>query len=83
MCFLGIQKNLKNLNQDITSTRQKISNFSAEQLALKKKQDARAFALLKAISQYQTSQSTANLADYPRLAAALREKSLKEKSEIK
>lgn len=82
MCFLGLQKNLKNLNQDIKSTRQKISNFSAEQLALKKKQDARAFALLKAISQYQTSQSTANLADYPRLAAALKEKYLK-KTEVK
>lgn len=62
MCNLGIQKIL---------SQQKTSKLSAEQLALKKKNDKRAFALLKAIAATQTA-PTQDLSAYPHLAAALR-----------
>lgn len=64
MCFLGQQKFL------MEPSRQKISSFSPEQLALKKKNDRRALALLKALAPFQTAPST-NLSAYPTLAKHL------------
>lgn len=45
-------------------------SLTPSQLSLKKKNDARAFALLRALSQYQTAPS-ANLTEYPHLQALL------------
>lgn len=64
MCFLGQQKFL------MEPSRQKISNLSPEQLALKKKNDKRALALLKALAPFQTAPS-ADLSAYPTLAKHL------------
>ncbi len=71
MCFLGQQKFLEKL-----SLRKKISEISPEQAALKKKNDARAFALLRILSSHQTA-PTADLSAYPVLAKYLTEKKSK------
>lgn len=68
MCFLGQQKYLGQMG-----LRQKIFDLSPDQLALKKKNDARAFALLKALSAHQISPSR-DLSAYPALRAALEAK---------
>lgn len=64
MCNLGIQKTFSQLMIS--------KSLSPEQLALKKKNDQRAFALLKAIAATQIS-SSQDLSSYPRLASALSE----------
>lgn len=64
MCNLGIQKTFSQLMIS--------KSLSPEQLALKKKNDQRAFALLKAIAATQIS-SSQDLSAYPRLASALSE----------
>ena len=68
MCNLGIQRNF---SQQMISR-----NLSEAQLALKKKNDARAFALLKALAQSQVVPSP-DLTKYPVLKAALNERSRK------
>ena len=65
MCFLGQQKYLA------VGSQQKISSLTPEQLALKKKNDKRAFALLKALASHQVS-SSRDLSGYPVLANALK-----------
>lgn len=64
MCFLGQQKFL------MEPLRQKISSLPEDQLALKKKNDKRAIALLKALAPFQTAPS-ADLVAYPTLAKHL------------
>lgn len=71
MCFLGQQKFL------MEPSRQKISNLAPEQLALKKKNDKRALALLKALASFQTAPS-ADLSAYPTLAKRLNSASAKQ-----
>ena len=66
MCNLGIQRNF---SQQMISR-----NLSEAQLALKKKNDARAFAILKALAASQISPSP-DLSLYPVLKAALNERS--------
>ena len=61
MCNLGIQKHF---------SQQKISEHH---LALKKKNDQRAFALLKVLAASQTTPSQ-NLSEYPVLQAAIAKK---------
>lgn len=61
MCNLGIQLHFSQ------------QQISREQLALKKKNDSRAFALLKAIAATQTSCSS-DLSDYPALKKAIEER---------
>lgn len=74
MCFLAQQKHFKlALPIPAGDSRQKISNLDAERAALKKKNDQRAFALLKALAKHQvTPPSSLHL--YPRLQKALAEK---------
>lgn len=59
MCNLGIQKQFS------------LQKISEEQLALKKKNDMKAFALLKAIAASQTVPSP-DLSNYPTLAKYLK-----------
>jgi hypothetical protein len=67
MCNLSQQKFL---GVPVGNSRQKISNFSTEHKSLKEKNDKRAFALLKALSAYQTS-PTRDLSAYPTLSKYL------------
>lgn len=79
MCFLAQQKHFKQLMPiPAGDSRQKISNLDSERAALKKKNDDRAFALLRALAKHQTTPSP-DLSLYPRLRDAL----AKRKSEKK
>lgn len=69
MCSLSQQKYLA-LAVPAGDSRQKISSLSESHLALKKKNDARAFAMLRALAKYQIAPS-ASLSAYPTLAKYL------------
>jgi hypothetical protein len=79
MCNLSQQHLLARMQSPVESLpmiSDRNLSLTSAQLSLKKKNDARAFALLKALSQYQTAPS-ANLTEYPHLQALLEKRKQK------